>query len=225
VRERWQLGELVEAGQVLDDAVFEKGRPPEAAARAIDQVQGVGLVHQKVAPLEVAMHEAALVHAARNVGQLARNAVQPAPTFQARVAVAGKPAEVGGVGDLRRDQRAALETAALALQAVADQVCRGDAPVGEMSKVLPLQLHARRGQPAAQGFLAEAGIALDVVTTTVDLDAQRARHRVHGDDLAVEGEDAVEVGEARRRYRVDIGHQPPVGGLAHAPAPGAYLRW
>ncbi|MBV6476629.1 MAG: hypothetical protein MOGDAGHF_02225 [Rhodocyclaceae bacterium] len=162
------------------------------------------------------MHEAAAVQAAGDVGDLGGDAVPPGLTFEARVVAAGELAQIGRIRNFRRDQRPAHEAAALAFEAVGDEPRGGNAPVGEALQVLPLQLYARRAEPAPQRLLAEAMVALDVVAAAIDFDAHRAGGGVLGDDLALEGEDGVEVGEARGGRGVHPGQDPP---LAHEPFP------
>ncbi|MOA12108.1 hypothetical protein D3C78_1320770 [compost metagenome] len=214
------LGHLVQAGEVLDDPVVEQRPPPEAAGRAVDQVQLATLVDQQVAPLEVVVGKAVLVHAPGRLGQLAADLVQPVVLLQARVVVARQRSQVLGARQLGGDQRATGKAAETALQPPGHHRRGGNPPLGEQAQVLPLGLDPRPAQPATQA-LAGAPVLLDVVAPPIDLDAQHLGHLVGGDPFPLKGEHPVQIGKRLARRCGQLGRQLPV---AHAEAPGAYLR-
>ena len=222
------LGDLVEAGQVLDDAIGKERLPPVTAARAVDQVhlRPLAVGHQQIAPLEVVMREPGVVHAAGNARHLRRHPANPAPVAQAVIVLQREFRQIGRVANLFGHQRTAPEAAPVALDAVRGEPRGRDAPRAEGEQVLPFLFHARRRQPLAQAVpappsvLAVAGVAFHVIARARVLDANHFAERVLGDPLAAEAEHPVERAKQAADSSVLL-IDPPKD---HCPPAFAYLR-
>ncbi|MNL33145.1 hypothetical protein D3C87_1550390 [compost metagenome] len=79
------LGHLVQAGQVLGDAVLEPEATPEIAVGAVDQKQPGLVINQQVAPLQIVMSEAMIMHGPGVGGQLSTDGVDPGAVRQLRI--------------------------------------------------------------------------------------------------------------------------------------------
>ena len=78
---------FVQARQVFGNAVLEPEAAPEIAIRAVDQVQLWLLVDQQVAPLQVVMGEAVVMHSLGAMRQLTTDAIDPCAILEQRIVV------------------------------------------------------------------------------------------------------------------------------------------
>ena len=81
------LGHFIEARQVFGDAVFEPEAAPEIAVGAIDQKQLGLLIDQQIAPFQVVMGKAMVMHGLGITRQLTADTIYPGTILEQRIMV------------------------------------------------------------------------------------------------------------------------------------------
>ncbi|MNI48289.1 hypothetical protein D3C73_1028470 [compost metagenome] len=205
------FGDLVQARQILGNTVLEPETAPEIAVGAIDQKHSSLIVDQQVAPLQIIMGEAVVVHGPGVLGQLTTDGIDPGAVRQLRVVALGQCRQVLGTRQLPGNHRAASVGRTAPLQPPGHHFGSGDTPLGKALEVLPFHLHPRLAQVTPQAF-AGAHIPFDVIVDAIALDTDDLRERVTGQTLALQRKHSLEAAEvigqlAVGRFQLPTRHQ------------------
>ncbi|MNC47150.1 hypothetical protein D3C75_961960 [compost metagenome] len=205
------LGDLVQARQILGDSVLEPETAPKVAVGAIDQKQSSLVVDQQVAPLQIIMGEAVIVHGPGVLGQLTTDGIDPGAIRQFRIASLGQCRQVFGTRQLPGNHRTASVGRTATFQPPGHHLGRGNAPLGETLEVLPLHLHPRLAEVTPQAF-AGTHVALDVIVDAIALNANDLGEQVLGQPLALKRKHRLKAAEvigqiAVGRFQFPTRHQ------------------
>ncbi|MNF98984.1 hypothetical protein D3C84_818660 [compost metagenome] len=195
------LGDLVQARQVLGDAVLEPETAPEITIGTVDQKQPGLIVDQQVAPLQIVVGKTVLVHGPGVAGQLAADVIDPRAIRELGVVSLGQGRQVFGMRQFTGDHRPAIISHAATLQPPGHHFGGRNPPLGEALEVLPLHFHPRLTQVTAQA-LACAHIALDVIVDALALNADDFGQRVTGQALALQRKHSLEAAKVFRQIAV-----------------------
>src|SRR5690554_2649187 len=107
-----EFADLVQTGQILDLAPLQERSPPEGSARAVDQVDVAQWrsVHQDIAPFEIIVGKAMLMHYPGGISYLMQDMPRPARVMQARGMLSRQACHIPRSLQLFGDQCSALET-------------------------------------------------------------------------------------------------------------------